>query len=278
MTTITAPETTIDRATATDGTEVPLLVHRPALPRGWLVWAHGGSWHYGSARQWAPVTAALAARSGWAVASVDYRIAPADRFPAAVLDMLASLQWADAKADNLPVVIGGDSAGGTIAALAALAWRDAGEVVPPQLLAYPPLDPHCARPSYTADPGAFPNAAELRAAWRSWFGEDPAGSAFLPTPLGASSLAGLAPVTLVVGDNDPVRDDVTAYAEQLRADGVQAGLHLLPGVSHADLLNPSGLVLPAVTVALSDLLVTESPRSVATATDHHPRNPEGSLP
>lgn len=275
MTTITAPETGITQAVAADGGRVPLLLHRPARPRGWLVWAHGGSWQHGSARQWAPTTAALAARSGWAVASVDYRLAPTHQFPAAVLDVLAAIAWAETRAQGLPVVVGGDSAGGTIAALAALAERDAGEPVPPQLLAYPPLDPSCTRPSYTAIRGAFPDPAGLRAAWRSWLGTDAPDPAFPPTPLGASSLAGLAPVTLVVGEDDPVRDDVTAYAERLRADAVPTALHRLPGVPHADLLNPAGSVLPAVAATLNNPPV--SLRSVAAATDH-PRNLEGTLP
>ncbi|GAB3623720.1 hypothetical protein GCM10027418_18040 [Mariniluteicoccus endophyticus] len=274
MTTITAPETTLGRTTATDGTEVPLLVHRPALPRGWLVWAHGGSWQHGSARQWAPITARLTAQSGWGVVSVDYRLAPAHRFPAAILDALAALDWAETRTQDLPVVVGGDSAGGTIAALAALARRDAGERVPPQVLAYPPLDPSCTRPSYRAEPGAFPNPSELRAAWRAWLGAEAPDPVFLPTPLAASTLAGLAPVTLVVGEDDPARDDVTAYAEQLRADTVPTALHLLPHVGHADLLNPAGSVLPAVVAALNN--PPKRLRSVAPAADH-PRNPEGPL-
>ncbi len=247
MTTITAPETAFTSVVASDGARVPILTHRPSTPRGWLVWAHGGSWQHGSATAWAPVTAALARRSGWVVASVDYRLAPKHRFPAAVLDMLAALTWAEGEADGLSVVVGGDSAGGTIAALAAIARRDGGGSVPPQLLAYPPLDPVCARPSYTADPAAFPNAADLHAAWQRWHGRNP-DPMFLPTPLAASSLAGLAPVALVVGEHDPVRDDVTAYADRLRTDGVPVRHTVVPGAGHAELLR-SGNDMPAAVAA-----------------------------
>lgn len=250
MTTITTVETVLTSVVASDGVRVPILMHRPAQPRGWLVWAHGGSWQHGSARTWAPATAALAARTGWVVASVDYRLAQENRFPAAVRDMLTALTWAENQTDGLPVVIGGDSAGGTIAAIAALARRDAGESVPPQLLAYPPLDPACARPAYTTDPGAFPNAAELRAAWQFWLGRTPDPS-FLPTPLVASHLAGLAPVALVVGEHDPVGDDVTAYADRLRADGVPVRHIVIAGAGHAELLRPDSRLSVAVAAALS---------------------------
>ncbi|WP_338538736.1 alpha/beta hydrolase [Janibacter terrae] len=250
MTTITAPETAFTSVVASDGARVWILTHRPARPRGWLVWAHGGSWQHGSARAWAPVTAALAARSGWAVASVDYRLVPEHCFPAAVLDMLAALTWAESQPEGLPVVVGGDSAGGTIAAIAALARRDAGDLVPSQLLAYPPLDPACARPSYAFDPGAFPSATELRTAWQRWLGRKP-DPAFPPTPLAASSLAGLAPVALVVGEDDPVRDDVTTYADRLRADGVVVSHTVVPGAGHAELLRSNSDVPAAVAEALS---------------------------
>ncbi len=254
---ITALETTLGSAAASGGARVPLLVHRPPEPQGWIVWVHGGSWQHGSAAAWAPITSALAARSGWAVVSVEYRLAPEHRFPAAVLDVLAGLDWAEARAGGVLVAIGGDSAGGTIAASAALARRDTGERVPVQVLAYPPLDPVCARPSYRCEPDAFPNKSDLRTAWRLWL-DGPGDPAILPTPLEARNLAGLAPVFLIVGGDDPVRDDVTAYADRLRDDGVPTGLRMLPGVEHADLLSPRSRVLPAVADVLSELTLDES--------------------
>ncbi|PCC39003.1 hypothetical protein CIK66_11735 [Brachybacterium alimentarium] len=256
MTTRAAPETMFTSAVASDGAPVPLLVHRPASPRGWIVWAHGGSWQHGSAAAWAPVTAALAASSGWVVVSVEYRLAPAHRFPAAVVDVLAALDWAETHSTELPVVVGGDSAGGTIAASAALARRDTGDRVPAQVLAYPPLDPRCARPSYRTESGAFPNRAGLRAAWRLWLDSTPEPT-ILPTPLEAPSLAGLAPVSLVVGGDDPVRDDVIAYATRLHADGIPTTLEVLPGVGHADVLSPRSRVLSAVAAALSESFLSE---------------------
>lgn len=254
---MTPPTTALATAVATDGAHVPVLVHRPVEPvRGWLVWAHGGSWQHGSATQWAPATARLSAVSGWVVVSVDYRLAPEDPFPAAVLDLLAVLDWAEPQAEGLSVAVGGDSAGGTVAAYAALARRDTGGRVPAQVLAYPPLDPDCAGASYRESPGAFPDRAELRRAWHLWLGTKAHHRWLRPSPLDAPSLAGLAPVFLAVGDHDPVRDDVTAYAQRLRCDSVPVTLAVLPGTGHGDLLTPRGRILPALAAALTDLTAT----------------------
>ena len=275
MRTNTTVETTLSQAMSTDGSPTPLLVHRPAIPQGWLVWAHGGSWQYGSAYQWAPVTSELATRSGWAVVSVDYRLAPDHQFPAAIHDMNAALDWTEKHAQELPVLIGGDSAGGTIAAVTALVRLNNEGQVPAQVLAYPPLDPDCTGASYASGPRAFPNPADLRAAWQSWLGPDPEPSSLHATPLHAKSLAGLAPVSLIVGDCDPVRDDAAAYADQLTNEGVTARLHVLPGVGHADLLNPSGLVLPAIAAVLNNQPITDAPQFEATATDPRAQDLKG---
>lgn len=249
----TRVQTRWEHSPTSDGAHVPLLVHRPDQPRGWLVWAHGGSWQYGSARHWAPVTSRIASLSRWAVVSVDYRLAPEHHHPSAVLDMLAALGWAEQRAGEFPVAVGGDSAGGTIAALAALARRDADGRVPPQLLAYPPLDPACSRASYLAPSAVAPARSDLMAAWRRWLGDTPPHPTVPATPLQAADLTGLASVSLIVGADDPVRDDVGAYAARLRDDAVPTSLRSLDNTGHADILNPTGLVLPTIITALNEL-------------------------
>ncbi|WP_172381715.1 alpha/beta hydrolase fold domain-containing protein [Streptomyces sp. MNP-20] len=238
---------------------VPVRVYEHgARPGGWLVWAHGGSWQYGSAADWHPVTHRLAALSGWNVVSVDYRLAPAHRHPAALEDVLAVLDWAAERTDA-PLAVGGDSAGATLAAGAALAQRDRGRRLDAQLLAYPPLAPACATPSHLRDPGAFPQPAALRRAWRAWRGTGPAtalasdGTALHSTPLDAPDLRGLAPAVLAVGALDPVADDVLAYADLLKAAAVPARLIHAPDTAHADLLRPRSRLLPHLADALRHL-------------------------
>ncbi|RSN11699.1 esterase [Nonomuraea sp. WAC 01424] len=240
---------------------VPARVHRPAArpPAGLLVWAHGGSWQRGSAADWHDATAALAAWSGWTVISVDYRLAPRHRHPAAVQDVLTALGWARGQSAGLPLAVGGDSAGGTIAAGAALAARDRGLPLAAQVLAYPPFDPACAAPSYHRSPSAFPQAAALRRAWRARLGDGPAavrdadGTRLYATHWQAPTLAGLAPAVLAVGRDDPVHDDVEAYAHRLREDGVPVRLLRPPGAVHGDVLRPDRPLLHSLARALCAL-------------------------
>ncbi|MGW0802084.1 alpha/beta hydrolase [Nonomuraea sp. NPDC002799] len=266
---------------------VTVHVYRPENadrpPAGRLVWAHGGSWQRGSAGEWHHVTSALAARSGWEVISVDYRLAPRHRHPDALQDVLTALTWAGRAGqprqveqagqdgqgrqngqgqggrDRLPLAVGGDSAGGTLAACAALAARDRGLPLDAQILAYPPFDPACGSPSFRSEPEVFPQAASLRRAWRAWRGSgasaarDENGARLYSTPFEAASLAGTAPAVLAVGTADPVRDDVLAYARRLRKDHVPVRHLRLPGVRHGDILQPGSLLLERLACELAAL-------------------------
>lgn len=237
---------------------VPARVYRPARPlAGWLVWAHGGSWQTGSAADWHHATADLARASGWTVVSVDYRLAPEYTHPAGLDDVLTAVRWArgqaaaESEGDPPVVAVGGDSAGGTLAACAALVLRDRGERLAAQVLAYPPLDPACDAPSYRTAPAAFPTADWLRSAWRAYrgtgTGEKPrngsqngAHDGLYSSPLEAAGrLGGLAPALLAVGDADPVRDEVTDYARQLRAAGNTVTLKVFAGAQHGAFLQPA---------------------------------------
>lgn len=249
-------------------TDVRARLHTPgdAASVGLLVWAHGGSWQRGSAADWHPVTHRLSALSGWQVLSIDYRLAPAHRHPAALEDTITALGWARARAaaHGVPVAVGGDSAGGTLAAVAALAVRDQDRRLPltvrpeplaAQLLAYPPLDPTCAAPSHRRDPRAFPHPAQLRMAWRAWQGADRTahardGTPLYSTPMDATDLSELPPALLAVGDRDPVADDVLGYAGRLGEAAVPVDLIHLPGVAHGDLLQPDSRLLPRLAAGL----------------------------
>ncbi|MFI1734083.1 alpha/beta hydrolase [Streptomyces acidicola] len=218
---------------------IPVRVYRPGPnPYGWLVWAHGGSWQAGSVEHWHEPVADLARVSGCTVVSTGYRLAPRHRHPAQLDDVLTALSWAEQQAEpGEPVVVGGDSAGGTIAACSALVRRDRGEPLAAQVLAYPPLDPDCAAPSYTRVPGAFPAAEDLRQAWRQYRGANGtavrADQRLHSTPLEAGRLDGLAPAILAVGDLDPVADDVTGYARRLEEAGNDVRLRVFTSTPHA---------------------------------------------
>ncbi|MEU9236327.1 alpha/beta hydrolase [Streptomyces subrutilus] len=225
---------------------VPARVYRPgaAAPQGWLVWAHGGSWRAGSAQDWHGATAELARFSGFGVVSVDYRLAPEARHPAMVEDVLSALDWARERAgDTVPVAAGGDSAGATLAACAALASRDRGVPLAAQVLAYPPLDPGCTAASYHRFPDMFPTASYLVSAWRSYQapGRPRAadGTRLYSTPFEAADLRGLAPAVLATGDLDPVGDDVHRYARLLRAAGVEVALREFRQTGHGAFLQPA---------------------------------------
>lgn len=212
----------------------PVRIYHPAgVAGGWLVWAHGGSWIRGSVADWHEPCADLAARSGWVVVSVGYRLAPEHRHPAALLDVLAVIRWAGTRGH--PVAVGGDSAGATIAACAALVSRGGGQEPVVQILAYPPLDPSCRADSY--DLGTYPTRADLRSAWLAHLGPDPPDQP-PATPWHVTDLSSVAPAVLVVGELDPVADDVRAYASRLRAAAVAVTLRELPGVTHGEFLRP----------------------------------------
>lgn len=225
---------------------VPVRVYRPGPdPYGWLVWAPGGSWQAASVEHWHEATTDLARNSGCTVVSVGYRLAPRHQHPAQLDDLLTVMDWARRQAaregEPRALSVGGDSAGGTLAAAAALVWRDRQEPLSAQVLAYPPLDPDCCAPSYTRRPDAFPSAPRLRAAWQAYRGGrgviHRCGDRLYSTPLEADRFDGAAPAVLAVGELDPVIDDVTSYARVLSEAGNEVTLRTFPGTPHAAVLS-----------------------------------------
>ncbi|MFJ6651002.1 alpha/beta hydrolase [Streptomyces sp. NPDC091290] len=220
------------------GHEVPVRVYRPREARGWLVWAHGGSWRSGSSLEWQGACTDLARIARCTVVNVEYRLLP-HRHPAALHDVVTALEWAQEQAtregDGQRLAIGGDSAGGTLAACAALLWRDRKLPLAAQVLAYPPLDPSCAAGSYRPD-GRFPTQSGMVAAWQNYRGEGTPvhqGQMRLhSTPFDEEDLAGVPPAILAVGELDPVVDDVRRYARLLRAAGTEVDLRILAETPH----------------------------------------------
>jgi len=224
---------------------IPARYYLPVDPApgaaGVLVWFHGGGWILGDIPGIDPACRAICAGSGQAVLAVDYRLAPEHPFPAGLQDAWISLQWAYGPEgaemlaiDEGCVAVGGDSAGGNLAAAVAQRARDAGLELRAQLLVYPALDPLRAGPSHAefAD-GPFLTAADMDLCWATYAGADVAARAGDPelSPL-AGDLVGLPPAHVALAEIDPLRDDGAAYAEALRAAGVPVHVVTHAGMAH----------------------------------------------
>jgi acetyl esterase len=234
-----APEQVAD-VLEVDAGGVPARAYRPAealdLDAAAVVcWLHGGGWVLGDLDGIDRVCRALANASGAVVLSVDYRLAPEHPHPAAVRDADAAVAWlldgagpGTLGVDPARVLVGGDSAGGNLAAVAALHRRDA---VRGQLLVYPVVDGTTERPSW-AEHAADPvlSAPDMRAMWRLYLaGADPASPDASPL---LADLRGAPPALLAVAGHDVLRDEGLAYARALGEAGVPVSLRELADVPH----------------------------------------------
>jgi acetyl esterase len=220
---------------------VPVRIYRPAGSRpGVLVYFHGGGWVVGSLESHDRLCRTLAARSGVAVVAVDYRLAPEHRYPAAVEDAWAATRWAAAHFE--PVVVGGDSAGGHLAAVVALRARDRGLPLALQVLLYPVTDHACDTPSYREHAsGTNLTAATMRWFWQQFLAHGEQGAEPEASPLRASDLTGVAPALVVTAEHDPLRDEGEAYAQRLVDAGVPTTLTRYEGQIHGFIRMPAVL-------------------------------------
>ncbi len=215
-------------------------VGRDAAPAGGLpalLYLHGGGFVVGGLETHDSLCRQLALRSGGAVVALDYRLAPEHPFPAAVDDTWAALGHlaVDGGALGLDVrrlAVGGDSAGGTLAAVAALWARDCGLALALQLLITPGTTAHADTPSHRL----FARGFLLDAAAIAWFFDH-----YCPhhqrrdwrfAPLEAAHMDGVAPACVVLAECDPLVDEGIAYADRLRAAGVPVQLELVRGMTH----------------------------------------------
>ena len=203
---------------------IPARVYKPAPDRvGTVVYYHGGGWVLGCLDEFDAVCQALAVASRARVVSVDYRLAPEHRFPAAVDDAFAALVRVAARHPGEPIVVAGDSAGGNLAAVSALRAREAGgPEIALQVLVYPIVDCDLTRPSYAECSGSelFLNAAEMIWFWDHYTPDEAERRHPYASPIRASDLAGLPPAYVVVAQHDPLRDEGLAYAAALESAGV----------------------------------------------------------
>lgn len=243
-----------------DGSALLARLYRPlsAQPNAvlpLLIFFHGGGWCVGDVDSYDALCRTLANGSGCAVLSVDYRLAPEHPFPAAVLDARLAFDWALDHADLIAIdpqriALGGDSAGGNLSIVTALALRDAGGVVPRYLmLVYPSTEIVSNRPSRSAyADGFFLDRDTL-----VWFFERylPKGQSedWRVSPMRAASLADLPPMLLVSAEFDPLIDDCEAFVERVRSEGGEVDYHRVEGMVHGFLT--LGKLLPEANAAVA---------------------------
>jgi acetyl esterase len=208
---------------------------RPAL-----VYFHGGGFVFGNLETHDSVCRALAKESGAVVISVDYRLAPEHKFPAAVEDSHAATVWVAANAERLGIdanriSVGGDSAGGNLATVIAMRCRDAvGPALAAQVLIYPVTDSSSFE---TTSHREFGESYFLTRGSMEWFTGHYIASADQKrhpevSPLLAQNLSGLPPALVITAEFDPLRDEGEAYARRLQQAGVCVTVSRYPGMIH----------------------------------------------
>ncbi|HET7018266.1 MAG TPA: alpha/beta hydrolase [Streptosporangiaceae bacterium] len=220
--------------------ELPLRVYRPsdARPLPALLYFFGGGWVLGTIDTADGVSRSLANASGALVVVVGYRLAPEHPFPAAAADCYATLRWvaenaAEIGADPARLAVGGDSAGGNLAAGVALRARDDGLALAGQLLVYPNTDQLADDESMRSCEDRYLFNRHSVAWYRQHYLANPDDAASpLASPLRAETLAGLPPALVITAEYDPLRDQGEAYARRLADEGVKVELSRYPGMAH----------------------------------------------
>ncbi|MDP4609150.1 MAG: alpha/beta hydrolase [Burkholderiaceae bacterium] len=209
--------------------------------RGVLLFFHGGGFTIGSSATHKALCQHMAWAAGCAVVSVDYRLAPEHPFPTAVFDAWDSLHWLQAHAATLApqhiahcaIAVGGDSAGGTLAAVSALHARDQGIALALQLLIYP----GCGATQDTASHKQFADGFVLSASdidyfFKQYIPETALREDWRFAPLNARDHAGVAPAWIGLAECDPLFDEGIAYGDVLRSAGVAVDLEVYRGMVH----------------------------------------------
>lgn len=245
-----------------DADGVPVRVYDPAREAGSapvVVFFHGGGMALCSLDSHDGFCRELAAATGSSVVSVDYRLAPEHPFPAAPEDAYTALLWAAKTCPDRPLVVAGDSAGGTLAAVTALLARErGGPALDAQHLYYPMLDPARDSASYEENAhGYFVTADHLRWYWQQYLPRPEDARDPRATPLAATRFDGLPPAFVVTAGLDPLRDEGRRYAELLTAAGVPTRYHCYDEAFHGFMTMGGQAALPeakaACAAAFADL-------------------------
>jgi len=221
--------------------EIPVRIYQPhgAGVKPVLVYLHGGGWVIGSLDSYDATCRELAEGAGCVVVSVDYRLAPEHRYPAAPEDCHAAVRWVAANAASLGadpkrLAVGGDSAGGNLSAVVSQMARDkGGPAIHFQLLIYPVTDADFTRRSYVdnAD-GYLLTTAAMHWFWDHYLPAKSQRAEPYASPLRAADLSGLPPAWVCTAEFDPLRDEGEAYAQRLQQAGVSTTLTRFDGLIH----------------------------------------------
>ena len=226
--------------------EIPIRIYRPnvegggAEPLPCLLYFHGGGWVLGTVDSTDAICRATANRAGCVVVSVEYRLSPEHKFPVPLDDCYAATTWiasngTEIGVDGARLAVGGDSAGGNLAAAVSIRARDeAGPSLRMQLLVYPVTNHDFTTPSYTENADGYLLTQDMmRWFWDHYLAGPKDGKNPLASPLLAKDLSGLPPALVITAEFDPLRDEGEAYAAALTAAGVSVTKQRYPGMIHA---------------------------------------------
>lgn len=229
-----------DRSFDGSGGQLPLRLYRPDRPGPLpvLVYFFGGGWTLGQIETCDAICRTLTNLVGCLTVAVGYRLAPEHRFPAAVTDCYEAVCWlaqhaAELELDPARIAVGGDSAGGNLAAAVTLLARDRGG--PPligQLLVYPNTLYGADTPSMEFDDESLFNRHSVAWYWQHYLSSPADGANPLASPLLATDLSGLPPALVITAEYDPLRDEGEQYAGRLAEAGVPVRQHRYDGVMH----------------------------------------------
>jgi acetyl esterase len=230
-----------ERHISAPGVEIPVRIYTPVGPGPFpiLVWFHGGGWVVGDLDTADPTARHLTVGAGCVTVSVDYRLAPETKFPGAADDCYAATVWAAQNAARINadagrLAVGGDSAGGNLAAAVSLMARDRG--TPPlafQLLVYPVTAPDFETPSYRNNAEGYMLTRDgMQWYWDQYLQTPADASHSYAAPLVATNLCGVPPALVITAEYDPLCDEGEAYARRLQEAGVATTCTRYDGMIH----------------------------------------------
>jgi acetyl esterase len=226
-----------DLVIRTSAGEIAGRRYAPEEPAATILWIHGGGWVICNLETHDAMCRLLAVESGCEVIAIDYRLAPEHPFPAALEDSWDALRWVAGRSGGRPLILGGDSAGGNMAAVCAIRTRDrGGPELALQVLVYPvtdcDLDTASCREHGTGNE-TFLTVDEMKWFWGHYIADPDARCNPEASPLRAEDLSGLPPAVVITAGYDPLCDEGTAYAKALESAGVPVTHHHYDDMIHA---------------------------------------------